>query len=105
MKQLFENWRKHVNEIRFRANNPRELGIVADELIEKFYNGDLEEEALFKELGIYLATLSAGSEMDVNALIDQLIQKKYSAELGGLLYDPSYRTTLIAAASNNETTT
>jgi len=104
MKQLFENWRKHLSEIRFRANNPQELGIVADALIEKFYNGDLEEEELFKELGIYFAALAAGSEMDVNALIDHLIQKKYSAQLDALLYDPSYRTTLIAAASNNETT-
>ena len=91
MKELLTEWRKYINEIRFAANNPQELGTIADELIERFFNGEMEQEEVFSQLKDYFASVASTSEMDVDSLIDLLINKKYSSQLKYLLSDPKYR--------------
>ena len=91
MKLLFENWRQYLNEIRFRASNLKELGVIIDSLIEKFYNGELGEDETFQELKIYLSAFAEENEKDVDTLIDELVSGHYSSQLDGLLFDPSYR--------------
>jgi len=91
MKQLLENWNKYINEIRFGANTPKELGVTTDQLINLFYGGEVEEEELFGQLKDYFASVASKNEMDVDFLIDLLIDKGYSSQLDGLLYDPKFR--------------
>ena len=95
MKQLLENWNKYINEIRLGANTPQELGVITDELIDRFYGGEMEQEELFDQLKDYFASVASKNEMDVDSLIDLLIDKGYSSQLDGLLYDPKFRQDLI----------
>ena len=91
MKILMENWNNFVNEIRFRPKTPSELGMIVDSLINKFYSGEIENDKLFEELRIYFAAVSKEHEMSVDELIDHLIEKRFSDELSGFLFDPKYR--------------
>jgi len=91
MKLLLENFRKYLSEIRFRAKNPSELGVITDVLIERYYSGEMGLDELFQELKLYFASVAMENKMDIDALIDHLIERRYSEELSGLLYDPKYR--------------
>jgi hypothetical protein len=82
---------KSINEIRFRPKTPSELGMIVDSLINKFYSGEIENDKLFEELRIYFAAVSKEHEMSVDELIDHLIEKRFSDELSGFLFDPKYR--------------
>ena len=81
----------NVSEIRLGANTPQELGVITDELVDRFYGGEMEQEELFDQLKDYFASVASKNEMDVDSLIDILIDKGYSSQLDGLLYDPKFR--------------
>ena len=83
----------NVSEIRLGANTPQELGVITDELVDLFYDPDeeMDQEKLFGQLKDYFASVASKNEMDVDSLIDLLIDKGYSSQLDGLLYDPKFR--------------
>ena len=101
---ITESWRKFLNEgtpddetiteVRFRPQNPKELGTQIDALIEKLYSGEFEGD-IFNELKIYLAAGAESFNMEVNDLIDHLINKKFSFELKTFLMAPGTREKLI----------
>ena len=91
MKMLMENWNNFVNEVRFRPRTLKQLGITVDALINKFYNGEIENDKLFEELRVYFAAASKDHKMSVDGLIDHLIEKRFSDELSGFLFDPKYK--------------
>ena len=82
---------------RYQAvENPSQLGITVDGLIDSFYGGDIDGDQIYKQLRVYLAAgVERGWADDIGSLIDVLIEKKFSEDLDGFLYDPAFRERLI----------
>jgi hypothetical protein len=82
---------------RYQAvENPSQLGITVDVLIDSFYGGDIDGDQIYEQLRVYLADgVKRGWADDIGSLIDVLIEKKFSEDLNGFLYDPAFRERLI----------